>query len=40
MRNLEREVAKLARKAVTKIVKKEPRRSVTSDNLDDFLWRA
>lgn len=38
VRNLEREIAKLARKAVTKIVKKETDAvSVTSDNLDDFL---
>jgi ATP-dependent Lon protease len=38
VRNLEREVAKLARKAVTKIVKKETDTvAVGSDNLDDFL---
>jgi ATP-dependent Lon protease len=38
VRNLEREVAKLARKAVTKIVKKEVEDvTVTSENLDDFL---
>jgi ATP-dependent Lon protease len=38
VRNLERELAKLARKAVTKIVKKEEDVvNVTSDNLDDFL---
>jgi ATP-dependent Lon protease len=38
VRNLEREIAKLARKAVTKIVKKEETTvTVTSDNLTDFL---
>ena len=38
VRNLERELAKVARKAVTKIVKKEAEViSVTADNLDDFL---
>ncbi|WP_353475033.1 endopeptidase La [Salipiger sp. H15] len=38
VRNLEREVAKLARKAVTKIVKGETKHvEVTSANLDDFL---
>ncbi len=38
VRNLEREMAKLARKAVTKIVKKEDKAvTVTPDNLDDFL---
>ncbi|KUF12327.1 endopeptidase La [Pseudoponticoccus marisrubri] len=38
VRNLEREIAKLARKAVTKIVKKETDTvSVESDNLDDYL---
>ncbi|MCR9276173.1 MULTISPECIES: endopeptidase La [Mameliella] len=38
VRNLEREIAKCARKAVTKIVKKEAEVvEVTSDNLDDFL---
>ncbi len=38
VRNLEREIAKLARKAVTKIVKKEDTTvTVTSKNLDDFL---
>ncbi|TCS63908.1 ATP-dependent Lon protease [Primorskyibacter sedentarius] len=38
VRNLERELAKLARKAVTKIVKGETDKVVvTSDNLDDFL---
>jgi len=38
VRNLEREVAKLARKAVTKIVKKEAEKVVVSaDNLDEFL---
>ena len=38
VRNLQREIAKLARKAVTKIVKKEDKKvSVTSENLDDFL---
>ncbi len=38
VRNLQREIAKLARKAVTKIVKKEEKKvSVTSENLDDFL---
>ncbi|MDA7426631.1 endopeptidase La [Thalassococcus lentus] len=38
VRNLEREIAKLARKAVTKIVKKEDTTvTVTSENLDDFL---
>ena len=38
VRNLEREIAKVARKAVTKIVKKESEAvSVTPDNIDDFL---
>ncbi|NCW14309.1 MAG: endopeptidase La [Rhodobacteraceae bacterium] len=38
VRNLEREIAKLARKAVTKIVKKEAENvQVTSENIDDFL---
>lgn len=38
VRNLERELAKLTRKAVTKIVKGEAETvSVTPDNLDDFL---
>ena len=38
VRNLEREVAKVCRKAVTKIVKKETKAvEVTADNLDDFL---
>ncbi|SDY07045.1 endopeptidase La [Citreimonas salinaria] len=38
VRNLEREIAKTARKAVTKIVKKETDVvEVTAENLDDFL---
>ncbi|MCD9146519.1 endopeptidase La [Pseudophaeobacter flagellatus] len=38
VRNLEREIAKVARKSLTKIVKKEVESvKVTSDNLDDFL---
>lgn len=38
VRNMERELAKVARKAVTKIVKKEAESiSVTGENLDDFL---
>ncbi len=38
VRNLEREIAKLARKAVTKLVKKEEETvEVTGDNLGDFL---
>ena len=38
VRNLERELAKVASKAVTKIVKKEAEViAVTADNLDDFL---
>ena len=38
MRNLEREIAKLARKAVTKIVKKEDAKvTVTPENLEEFL---
>lgn len=38
VRNLEREIAKLARKAVTKIVRKaETAVTVTTDNLDDYL---
>ncbi|WP_238364448.1 endopeptidase La [Mesobacterium pallidum] len=38
VRNLERELGKLARKAITKIVKKEVETvTVTADNLDDFL---
>ncbi len=38
VRNLERELAKLARKAVTKIVKGEEESvSVTTENLDDYL---
>ncbi|MDA5555326.1 endopeptidase La [Shimia sp. MMG029] len=38
VRNLERELAKLARKSVTKIVKGEEETvSVTAENLDDFL---
>ncbi|GGG61538.1 Lon protease [Salipiger pallidus] len=38
VRNLEREIARLARKSVTKIVKKEAEHvDVTSDNIDDFL---
>ena len=38
VRNLERELAKLARKSVTKIVKGEDKKvTVTPDNLDDFL---
>ena len=38
MRNLEREIAKVARKSLTKIIKKEETSiTVTGDNLDDFL---
>ncbi|SMX31681.1 endopeptidase La [Octadecabacter ascidiaceicola] len=38
VRNLEREIAKVARKAVTKIVKKEVESVVvTEDNIEDFL---
>ncbi|MFK7877750.1 MAG: endopeptidase La [Paracoccaceae bacterium] len=38
VRNLEREIAKVARKALTKIIKKEATTvTVTEDNLDDFL---
>jgi len=38
VRNLEREIAKLARKAVTKLIKKEADKVVvTMDNLGDFL---
>ncbi|PVH30092.1 endopeptidase La [Pararhodobacter oceanensis] len=38
VRNLERELSKLARKAVTKIVKREDKQvEVTDDNLSDFL---
>ncbi|MEM9476115.1 MAG: endopeptidase La [Pseudomonadota bacterium] len=38
VRNLEREIAKLARKAVTTLVKKEAEKVVvTPDNLEDFL---
>jgi len=38
VRNLEREIAKVARKAVTKLVKKETTQvTVTADNLSDFL---
>ncbi|MCG3267472.1 endopeptidase La [Yoonia sp. I 8.24] len=38
VRNLERELAKVARKAVTKIVKKEATNiTVTAENLNDFL---
>ena len=38
VRNLEREIAKVARKSLTKIVKKEAESvSVTADNLDEFL---
>ncbi len=38
VRNLEREIAKLARKAVTKIIKKEDEKVVvTPDKLEDFL---
>ncbi len=38
MRNLEREIAKVARKSLTKIVKKEAESvKVTHDNLDEFL---
>jgi len=38
VRNLEREISKVARKAVTRIVKKEAEAvEVTAENLDDFL---
>ncbi len=38
VRNLEREIAKVARKSLTKIVKKEVEEvTVTSENLDEFL---
>ncbi len=38
VRNLEREIAKVARKSLTKIIKKEAESvTVTSDNLDEFL---
>jgi ATP-dependent Lon protease len=38
VRNLEREIAKVARKAVTKIVRKETQKVVvTDDNINDFL---
>ncbi|AHD01230.1 endopeptidase La [Leisingera methylohalidivorans] len=38
VRNLEREIAKVARKSLTKIIKKEAASViVTADNLDDFL---
>ena len=38
VRNLEREIAKVARKSLTKIIKKEAESvTVTPENLDDFL---
>ncbi|WP_297772026.1 endopeptidase La [uncultured Roseovarius sp.] len=38
VRNLEREIAKIARKAVTRIIKREDKAiTVTPENLDDFL---
>ncbi|MEQ8255440.1 MAG: endopeptidase La, partial [Roseovarius confluentis] len=38
VRNLEREISKVCRKALTKIIKKEAERvDVTSENIDDFL---
>jgi ATP-dependent Lon protease len=38
VRNLEREIAKVARKSLTKIIRKEAETvTVTADNLDDFL---
>ncbi|HBM39535.1 MAG TPA: AAA family ATPase, partial [Sulfitobacter sp.] len=38
VRNLEREIAKVARKSLTKIVKKEADEiTVTGDNIEDFL---
>ena len=38
VRNLEREIAKIARKAVTRLIKREAEKvEVTADNLDDFL---
>lgn len=38
VRNLEREIAKIARKAVTQIIKKEAEHIVVSgENIDDFL---
>ena len=38
IRNLEREISKLARKSVTKIVKNEEKQiKVTMDNLETFL---
>ena len=38
VRNLEREIGKIARKAITKIVRKEAESvTVTADNLDEFL---
>ncbi len=38
VRNLEREIAKVARKSLTKIIRKEVESvTVTADNLDDFL---
>ena len=38
VRNLEREIAKVARKALTRIIKKEAETvTVTADNLDEFL---
>ena len=38
VRNLEREIAKVARKSLTRIIKKEAEEvTVTPDNLDDFL---
>ena len=38
VRNLEREIAKVARKSLTKIIKKEAESvTVTPDNLDEFL---
>ncbi len=38
VRNLERELAKLTRKAVTKIIRKDAEKvQITEDNLDDFL---
>lgn len=38
VRNLEREIAKVARKSLTKIIKKEAETvSVTDENIDDFL---
>ncbi|MEM6308475.1 MAG: endopeptidase La [Pseudomonadota bacterium] len=38
VRNLEREIAKIARKSLTKIIKKEAETvTVTADNLEDFL---